>query len=94
MVNNLNTKYAGLSETEQRIIKSGMGNDEDEKKTVFVDVIRECVDTINENLLECDINTKEKLLTIKDKLLRMSFVSENFINDVSKIIELKKDLIS
>ena len=91
-VNKFNERYSNLSESEQRILKVAMGSDNEEKKSVFNETIIECIDLINENLVECELETKEKLLNVKDRLLRMSYMNENFINDMGKIFELKKGL--
>ena len=91
-VSKFNERYSNLSESEQRILKVAMGSDNEEKKSVFNETIRECIDLINDNLVECELETKEKLLNVKDRLLRMSYVNENFIIDMGKIFELKKGL--
>ena len=91
-VSKFNERYSNLTESEQRILKVAMGSDDEEKKSVFSEVIRECIDLINNNLVECELETKEKLLNVKDRLLRMSYINENFINDMGKIFELKKGL--
>jgi hypothetical protein len=82
-----------LSLDESSILRSIINSDTESHVKLFNDNIRECVDLIDSNLLECDIETKDKLLKVKDKVLRMSYNNDSFISDISKIIELKRDLI-
>jgi hypothetical protein len=47
---------------------------------------------INSKLEESDINAKEKLLSVKERLLNQEFNKDNFIKDISKLVELKETL--
>jgi hypothetical protein len=91
-VQKFNEKYSNIDESEYKILKTIIESTEDGKKDIFKSSITECVDLIDEQLKESDIETKDKLLKVKDKLLRMSYNEESFIEDVKKIVELKKDL--
>lgn len=91
-VDKYNDRYAELSEDEKSVLKTIIESDEEGKKEIFTSLVRECVDLVDNHLVESETETKEKLLNTKDKLLRLEFVEESFITDVSKLIELKSDL--
>jgi len=91
-VNKFNEKYSNINPDEFKLIKSITESDNTGKEKIFKDILTECIDLIDNNLTESDIETKDKLLKVKDKLLRMSYNSESFVSDVSRIIELKRDL--
>ena len=92
VVNRFNTKYEDISEGEKRIIKSIINGSEEDKKNLYVEMVRECVDTIDSKLEESDINLKGKLLSAKDKLLRMTYNEETYTSDISKIYNLKESV--
>jgi len=92
-VNKFNSKYSEISESEKNIIKTILSSNEEGKMKLFVDMIRECVDTIDKQLsLNEDLEIKGKLLTAKDKLLRMEYKKENFVSDITKIHQLKSNI--
>lgn len=92
VVNRFNTKYEDISEGEKRILKSIINGTEEDKKNLYVEMIRDCVDTIDSKLDESDIELKGKLLSAKDKLLRMSYNEETYNTDISKIYNLKQSV--
>ena len=93
VVNKFNSKYSDISESEKTIIKTILSSTEEEKVKLFTTMVRECVDTIDQKLtLNEDIEIKSKLLSAKDKLLRMEYIKENFITDISKIHQLKSNI--
>ena len=92
VVNRFNTKYEDISEGEKRIIKSIINGSEEDKKNLYVEMVRDCVDTIDSKLDESDIELKGKLLSAKDKLLRMSYNEETYNTDISKIYNLKQSV--
>jgi hypothetical protein len=66
---------------------------DDEKKEVYGKVVRECIDLINEKLKDSDLETKDKLLQVKDRLLSdKQEINEEFIKNVSKLVELRSSL--
>jgi len=85
-----NRKYENVSESEKKIIKSLINGDENSRETVFNDLVRECIDIIDNKLSESDIELKEKLLNAKDKLLRMKFDSDTYREDINKVYNLKE----
>lgn len=87
-----NRKYENISESEKKIIKSLINGDESNRETVFNDLVRECIDIIDNKLTGSDIELKEKLLNAKDKLLRMEFSSDNYREDINKVYNLKESI--
>lgn len=95
MVNIFNERYEGLDDSDKDAFKAIFESNGDERKRVYSTTIRECIDLIDNRLKECDIDTKDKLLTVKDKLLSdTTEINENFINNISNLIALKSRLIT
>lgn len=95
MVEKYNAKYANIDESELKIIKSLMDSSDDDKTTIYEETKRECINLINLQLIEENITleTKDKLLKVKDKLLNDKMdISEDYFNNISKLIELKNKL--
>lgn len=93
MVDKYNEKYACLSEGDKKMLKVLIESDEEEKKEVYIKIVRECIDLINEKLIDSDLDAKDKLLRVKDKLLNdKQTVSEDFDKNLSKLIELRGNL--
>lgn len=92
-VNKFNDKYSNISESEKGIIKTILnGNDKDKEET-YNTLKRECIDIIDTRLTESsDVNLKDQLLRVKDKLLNMNFDNDNFINDINKVYDLKESV--
>lgn len=95
MVEKYNDKYSTLDESEKEILKSLIDSDSDKKKEVYANTIRECIDLINEKLVESDLDTKDRLLRVKDKLLNdKQEIDENYPKNISKLVELRASLKS
>ena len=93
MVDKYNEKYATLSEDDKKILKVLIESTEEEKKEVYAKILRECIDLINGRLDESDLDAKDKLLRVKDKLLNdRQAIGEDFDKDLSKLIELRGNL--
>lgn len=93
MVEKYNNKYSTIDESEFKIIKSLIDSSDEVKKTVYEETLRECIDLINENLVDAPLDTKEKLLQVKDKLLNdKTDVNEDYLTNISKLVELKSSL--
>lgn len=93
MVDKYNEKYASLDESEKKIIKVLMGSTDEEKGDVYKSLVRECIDLINDRLVESDIESKDKLLRVKDKLLNDNkTIDGDFNKNISKLIELRGNL--
>jgi hypothetical protein len=93
MVEKYNEKYASLDESDKKVLKSLIESDDEKKKEVYSLIIRECIDLIDGKLNESDLDAKDKLLRVKDKLLNdKQEVNEDFNKNISKLVELKKSL--
>ena len=93
MVDKYNQKYAGLDETEKKILKSLIDADDNQKKEIYTSTLKECVELINEKLSGSDLETKERLLKVKEKLLNdTSEINEDFVSNISKLVELRNNL--
>lgn len=91
MVGKFNDKYADLSEAEGKVLNVLMGEkNEEARKKVFSETVISCIDLINEQLKTA--TSKEKLLDVKDKLLRTVYVQETFTEDVTKLLDLNRTL--
>lgn len=91
-VDKFNDRYSELNEDEKSVLKTILESDDDGKKEIYETLSRECIDLVDASLTESDIEAKEKLLQVKDRLLRLEYTSESFITNISKLIELKSDL--
>ena len=91
-VEKFNEQYAELSESEMKAVSVIMGVNESDKEELYKLSIKECLDFINNKLIESSGDIKEKLLATKENLLNRDYNKETFISDVSKIIELKNNL--
>lgn len=93
MVDKYNEKYSSLDESEKQVLKVLIDSNDEQKKTVYTNIVRECIDLINEKLTTSDLETKDKLLRAKDKLLNdKQEVNEDFIKNISKLVELRGSL--
>lgn len=93
MVDKYNEKYANLSESDRNIIKVLIDSDDTQKKELYSNTIKECLDLINEKLVESDLDTKDKLLRVKEKLLNDKHeINEEFTTNISKLVELRDNL--
>lgn len=92
-VETFNTKYDSLDEGDKKILKTLIDSTDEEKIDVYKTMVRECIELINAKLIEADIDTKDKLLMVKDKLLNDKPVTtDTFITQISKLVELKERL--
>ena len=92
-VNKFNNKYENISEEEKSIIKNILNGNEEDKKETYTNLKNECIDIIDNRLNEnSDLDLKDKLLKVKDKLLRTSFNEETFPTDIDSIYNLKNSV--
>lgn len=87
-----NEKYSELDEQTKTVLKLVVESNEEKQKEHFNSVIENCTKLIDENLNNCDIETKQKLLEVKDKLTSMEYNNEAFSYDMIRLITLEKDL--
>lgn len=94
-INNFNKKYADkLNEEETSLFKLITSQDnEDNKKSLFENNRKECLDLTNKFIKEdIDSLAKEKLLNVKEKLLEQKYDKEKYIEDILSFVELKNTL--
>jgi hypothetical protein len=91
-VNKFNEEYSELNESEKELISVVIGSNGIEQEGLYKKSVRECLDLINKRLSESSGNIKEKLLATKETLLEKEYNVETFLNDVSKVLELKNTL--
>jgi len=92
-VNKFNSRYSNISESEKEIIKTVLNGSNEDKEETFNKLKRECIDTINNKLNESsDLDLKDKLLKVKDKLLNTDFSLDNFKTDIGKIYDLNESI--
>jgi len=93
MVEKYNEKYSNLTESEKALVKVLMDEDDTKRLEVYANTLRECIDLIDVKIKESDTDTKVKLLTVKCKLLNdKKDINEDFIKNISKLVELKSSL--
>ena len=92
MVEKYNKKYSNLNESDKNVLRKLINSSLDEKKETYTTLVNECVVLID-TLLSDSSNPNEKLLSVKSKLLEdVEITQENFLEKMSKIIELKENL--
>ena len=93
MVDKYNEKYSSLDESEKSILKSLIDSTPEQRIAVYTTTVRECIDLINEKLNGSDLDAKDKLLRVKDKLLNDKIdITEEFEKKISKLVDLKDSL--
>jgi hypothetical protein len=91
--NRFNTKYSDISESEKGILKVVLNGSEEDKENLYNELKTECIDSIDNKLNEnIDLDLKDKILKVKDRLLRMNFNKEEYIKDIDKVVELKSSI--
>lgn len=93
LTDNLNEKYSNLGESEKKIIKSILSEDESGQIVVLEDLKSEALVLVNNSIKESsDIEVKEKLLSVKERILETKYSKEDFIPTITKIMNLTKTL--
>lgn len=91
IVDKFNEKYADLTETEHKVLNVMMDRDNDkEREEIFTETLRGCIDIVNNKLKES--TSKDKLLDVKDKLLRTEYIKESFTEDITKLLDLSRTI--
>lgn len=92
-INRFNLKYSDITESEKNIIKSVLNGTEENKENVYANLKKECIDLIDNKLNEnTDLDMKDKLLKVKDKLLRMTYNPNEYVGDIDKVYQLKQSV--
>jgi hypothetical protein len=93
LVEKYNERYSELTESTKEALKVLIESTDEEKIDVYYKINRECIDLIDAKLVESDLDTKDRLLKVKDKLLRNTIeINEEFPKNISKLVELKLTL--
>lgn len=93
LVEKYNQKYSILDETQKKVLKVLSESNDEEKKVVYDEILNECLSLINERLDTNDLDTKDKLLKVKERLLNdKREINEDFIKNISKLVELRDGL--
>lgn len=93
MVDKYNQTYADLDESEKKVLKTLIDSTDEEKSEVYSELIRECIDLIDAKFGSSNLDGKEKLLKVKDKLLKdTKVITEDFPKNISKLVELRESL--
>jgi hypothetical protein len=93
MVEKYNDKYADLTEDEKKVIRVLLNSNDEDKKELYTTTVKECIELVNEQLKNCSLDTKEKLLVVKERLLNdKQLIDENYTKNINKLINLKNDL--
>jgi hypothetical protein len=93
LVEKYNERYSELTESAKEALKVLIESTDKEKIEVYNKINRECLDLIDLKLVESDLDTKDRLLKVKDKLLRdIIEINEDFPKNISKLVELKMTL--
>ena len=91
--NRFNLKYQDITEGEKEIIKTILNGNDEDKENTYTKLKNECVDIIDNRLNEnVDLDLKDKLLKVKDKLLRMTFNPDEYVKDINNVYELKNSV--
>lgn len=88
-----NKKYSDLSESDLNLIKTVVEKNGEKKEQNFKQVTKECIEAVNAQLSESDSTVKEKLLSVKERLLEMSYNGDSYEVDMVRIIGLKNSLV-
>ena len=92
-VDKFNNRYSNISESEKEIIKTILNGNDEDKLNTFIKLKKGCIETIDKKLDESsDIDLKDKLLRVKDKLLNMVYNKEDSVNNISSVYELKESI--
>jgi len=92
-VDRFNSKYSDISEDEKKILKSILNGSEENKKNIYDNLKLECIDLIDNKLQEStDLGMKDKMLKVKDKLLRMSYNPDHYVDNIDKVYQLKQSV--
>lgn len=93
--NKLNSRLSELNETEQEIVTTILNGSEDNKVDLFKKLKKECITIIDNKLSESiDLELKDKLLKVKDRLLNMDYDVTTFESDINRVYNLKESVSS
>jgi hypothetical protein len=92
-IEKFNDKYSGLDESERKVLKVLIESNDEDKKLVYNDLVRECINLIDAKFIDSDIELKDKLLKVKDKLLSEKVDEVEALTDkITKVLNLRNTL--
>ena len=91
-IDKFNEKYGDLSESDAKLVKVMLESSLSDREDLLTNEIKECLVLINTQITESDIETRAKLLDVKERLLETKFVADTFVNNYTKIVGLKETL--
>lgn len=94
LVKKYNEKYENLTEDDKNVIKVLIEPNFEVKRKFYFETVKECIELVDGLLKESDEASKEKLLKVKNKLSENNdeLSDKNFIEKISKLVELKHNL--
>jgi len=95
VIDKFNSRYSELSESDMALIKQMVEGGVEDQKHLYATVIKECLDLIKTKLSENpDIETKGKLLEVKEKLLEDSVNADkvDYVIEIPRLANLKMAL--
>jgi hypothetical protein len=92
-IGKFNDKYSILDESERKALLVLIESNDEEKKIMYGELVRECIGLIDNKFIDSDIELKEKLLKVKDKLLNEKIDDAQSISDkLTKVLNLRNTL--
>lgn len=93
LIDKFNEKYSDLNESKKEVIKSIFSTDNEEKLNLYSKIVKECIEIIDEKFEVTDLETKDKLLRVKNKLLNDKLdITENYEKNIIKLVDLRETL--
>jgi hypothetical protein len=86
LVGGFNDKYSTLNENDKKTLKTLIESSDDDKKELYSKTLKECLALVNKRLETNDVELKEKLLKVKEKLLNENIESDEDIE--KKLIKI------
>lgn len=88
-----NDKYSNMSEVDRKLVKSIIESDEAGQESILEEVKKNALVLVNQRLSEnAELELREKLLNVKERILETKYAKEDFAPTVTKIMTLTKTL--
>lgn len=93
MVDKYNEKYNTLEESDKEILRVLLESNLEGKKLFYETIVKDCMVLVDTLINESDDELKEKLSRVKVKLTEdIDLNEDNFIEKISKLVDLKNNL--
>lgn len=93
----LESKIANLTEDEQSLVKDIIDFKapmvEKKQKDIFEKFKNECIDLVNNLIVDSDGSDKENLENIKDQIEKKEYQKESIVSDIAKLLEIRDVLL-